>query len=282
MSLLDIFKPKRFALPVEASRYQYVGIGINAYERSALKLCVPDIKASVPYWQQWGLKDSQITTLFDHDADTQNIKAAVNAAVDRAVRYDVVAIQPSGHGSNLPCVDERDGKKEIFCPVDIFADFERNNVDDIFWNALARKATAKQVTLWLLPFDCCHTGGMTRTLSGITEPRPGVRYLPAPSEARYRGEISRGFKDDGVETNAIIMLGGCEAEEVSYEYAKAGHGALTWGTLEAYKQNKPFTARSLHKFAGGKVTGAFSDQHPVLEGNPNLFDKPLFSPLFQK
>lgn len=281
MSLFSNLFPKsqKFALPVDPKRYNYVGIGINSYRESPLKLCVNDVKALEPYWRAWGLPDANITTLYDTDADTKNIIAALTAAVERANPWDIVVPQYSGHGSDLPCANQRNGRMQIICPSDIEDDFERNNVPDTFFADLGRKATAKRVTIIMFPFDCCHTGGLTRTLNNSSMPPLGTpRYLPAPEGAKFFGEVRR-YKDDGAETSSLAMVGGCRAEEVSYEYADAGHGACTWGVLEALKKGNPYTLRTMHQFAYGKVTSTFPAQHPVLEGNEKLFDLPLFSPM---
>lgn len=270
---------KKFTLPVDPKRYIYVGIGINAYKDSPLKLCVNDVKALLPYWANWGVPAANITTLFDTDADTKNIIAALTAAVDRANPGDIFVPQYSGHGSKLPCANERDGNMEIICPSDIEDDFERNNIPDTFFAELGRRATAKNVTIIMFPFDCCHTGGLTRTLTGSPLPTLGTpRYLPAPEGARFFGKV-RQYKDDGAETSNLAMIGGCRADEVSYEYADVKHGACTFGLLEALKNQSNPTLRTIHQATAQKVTKSFPAQHPVLEGNERLFDLPLFSPM---
>lgn len=274
-------KPKPYTLPIDPRRIHTLHIGINAYERSPLRLCVNDVHAVTQRFQELGVPEGNMVQLLDKTADTQNIKQALNELTKYTIRGSVVIVQYSGHGSQLPCLDEEDGKMEILCPADIHRDFEKYNVSDDFLNGIAMQLTARQVTLYFLPFDCCHTGGMTRTLNGNRTAPPNARFLPAPPEAVYRD--MRVYKSREVvqtETNSIAMLGGCEGHEVSYEYALAGHGALTWAFLNALEKPHKLTLRSLHTQAHEKVTGVFSDQHPVLEGNPILFDKPLFSPLY--
>ena len=271
-------KPKPYKLPIDPKRVHALHVGINAYKRSPLQLCVNDIIAVKKLFASWGVLPENTVTLLDREATTVAIKNALQDGVDKLKHGDCFVVQYSGHGSNLPCAQEMDGNMEIICPVDIEDDFEQNNVPDWFIGDIARQVTEKGATMYLLPFDCCHTGGITRDLLGGKKPKAaleGARYLPAPKKARYRGEVRR-FKDEDKETNRIVAIGGCEAGEVSYEYSEAKHGAATWALLDAVKNGLP-TPRALHKSIYNQVQGAFPTQHPVLEGNEAYFDIPYFT-----
>jgi hypothetical protein len=275
-----IFRRKGYKIPIDPKRLHTLHFGLNAYQRSPLKLCVNDVKAIIPLYEQWGVLPRNMVAMYDGDCDTQNMKKALQDLVKRANPYDYVAIQYSGHASNLPCLDEIDGKMEILCPIDIHKDFEKYNVSDDFICEILTQLSQKYVTTALIPMDCCHTGGMTRTLSGIITPPSHARYLPAPAEAVYRDTRHyRSVRETFKESNRAFMIGGCEGHQVSYEYAKAGHGALTWAMLEAWKKGASMTPRKLHQSVYKQVTTVFPEQHPVLEGNETLFDLPFFTPL---
>jgi metacaspase-1 len=268
-------KPAPYRIPLDPQRVHTLHIGINAYKRSPLKLCVNDVNAVKQRFQEWGVLPQNMVTLLDAEADTQNMKQALHDLVKRANPLDVVIVQYSGHGSQLPCVDETDGKMEILCPVDIHEDFETKNVSDDFIAAIIQNLHQRRVQVYFLPIDCCHTGDLTRSF--ISDVYNGVRYLPAPDGALYSKR--RTFKPrEYVENNNVIMLGGCQAHEVSYEYSLAGLGALTWAFLNATEKRglKP-TPRQLHDTVSKKVTGVFKEQHPVLEGKEPLFDVPFFT-----
>jgi uncharacterized caspase-like protein len=282
MNIFNFFrrKAKSYVLPIDPKRLHTLHVGINEYQRSPLKLCVNDVNAVKTRLQALGIPEQNMVTLLDKTADTQNMKYALNDLLKRANAGDVVVVQYSGHGSQLPCLDEEDGKMELLCPADIHRDFEKYNVSDDFLSGLLVQLSARRVTTYFLPFDCCHTGGMTRLLSGTLSAPPNTRFLPAPLNAVYRDpRVYRSREALQTEKNSIVMLGGCAAHEVSYEYALAQNGALTWSLLTALENPHKLTSRTLHKNVHEQVTGVFPDQHPVLEGNPNLFDLPLFTPL---
>lgn len=272
MSIFNIFKPKKYVLPADPSRIHTLHIGINAYERSPLALCVNDVISVKKRLLEWGVLEKNMVTLLDGDADTKNFKQALQDLVRRVQTGDYAVVQYSGHGSNLPCRREKDGNMEILCPVDIEKDFERNNVSDDFISDVIRQITEKSATFYALPFDCCHTGGMTRALA----PSIVTRYLPAPDGARYQKRRESGLDDEAADTRNVVMLGGCEGNEVSYEYSQSNHGALTWAWLGATSKGLPIP-RKLHSTVYKQVQKAFPGQHPVLEGNEALFDIPYFT-----
>lgn len=278
MSFLKFFrrKPRQYKISINAQNIHTLHIGINAYKRSPLKLCVNDVTAVKQRFQEWGISPKNMVTLLDNTANTKNIKQALNDLERRAKPHDYVIIQYSGHGSQLPCVGEVDGKMEILCPVDIDLDFEKNHISDDFVGSVLTRLTARNITTYLL-VDCCHTGGMTRTLSNETTLYNATRYLEAPQYAQYRD--ARTYRNsEFAETNKVVMLGGCEAHEVSYEYSIARHGALTWAFLEETKQNGlAETPLEIYNRVSQKVTKIFSGQHPVLEGKQELFTKQFFS-----
>jgi Caspase domain len=267
--------PRRYVIPIDPRKVHTLHIGINAYERSPLKLCVGDVIEVKKRFEEWGMLPKNMVTLLDKDADTQNMKRALEDLVKRSNANDVVIIQYSGHGSQLPCLDEEDGKMELICPVDIHRDFEKYNCSDDFICGILSGLSAKNVLPYLMPFDCCHTGGMTRTLS--SDLYTGIRYLAPPLEAVYRN--ARTYRSrEYAETNNVVMFGGCQSDQVSYEYAKAGHGALTWAFLNATKERGlAGTPQEVFIPLAKQVTGVFPEQHPVLEGKQALFHVPFFT-----
>jgi NAD-dependent dihydropyrimidine dehydrogenase PreA subunit len=254
-------------------------IGINDYPHSPLALCVNDVKAVSHRFKNWGVADAHRTMILNREATAANFKGAMIKLVDDTPPLGLAVFNYSGHGSNVACKNEADGKMEIMCPVDVKDFGETNSVTDDFFASVIERATAKRVTLFAL-IDCCNAGDLSRELQTEADADLTVRYIKL-SDAPLASCKNRRFSKD--ENRAIVMLGGCESYELSYEYSRVKLGVLTWAFLELTKaQNAParLTPKKLHASVRKKVSGAFPEQHPVLEGNPALFTKPLFTPMF--
>jgi hypothetical protein len=260
-------------------------IGINDYPHSPLALCVNDVKAVSHRFKNWGVADAHRTMILNREATAENFKGAMLKLVDDTPRAGLAVFNYSGHGSNVGCNDEADERMEIMCPVDISDFGEQNSVTDDFFASVIERATAKGVTIFAL-IDCCNAGDLTRAMQQEANDNPKIRYIRPPEGVAYQTKRQFAPKQVHAAKRSVVMFGGCRSNEVSYEYADAGFGALTWAFLDRTAPrtngaaNGPrMTPKKLHTGITKKVTSAFPEQHPVLEGNPALFTKPLFTRL---
>jgi NAD-dependent dihydropyrimidine dehydrogenase PreA subunit len=263
-----------------AENVRTLHIGINDYPHSPLALCVNDVKAVSTRFKQWGVADAHRTMILNREATATNFKGAMLKLVDDTPPLGLAVFNYSGHGSNVGCTDEADGRMEIMCPVDIHDFSEQNNVTDDFFASVIERATAKGITMFAL-IDCCNAGDLTRNLQQQANDNPAIRYIRPPEGVSYRMKRQFPPKELYAAKRSVVMFGGCRSDEVSYEYADAGFGALTWAFLDrtALANGPRMTPKKLHSGITKKVTSAFPEQHPVLEGNPALFTKPLFTRL---
>jgi hypothetical protein len=255
-------------------------IGINDYPSSPLKYCVNDVTAVTERLSSWGMLSQNMVIVPSKEATTANFKRALVELVERTPPYGFAFFQYSGHGSNLPCeVEADDGRMELMCPNDIQDDFENNNVSDDYFAGIIQGATSKNVTMFAL-IDCCNAGDMTRAMQREAG-APEVRTIQAPAEAVYRQKRYYRPKQQEAKHHSVVMLGGCQSDELSYEHGKAKKGALTFAFLQetAKAERLLLPAAKLHKAIAKRVSNLYPAQNPCLEGHPELLLQPLFTRL---
>lgn len=219
-----------------AGRRVALCIGIDRYRERPLAGCVNDARA-------WGRTLSGLGFEVRHLLDEQATQAAIvdglRSLIAGARAGDVLALQYSGHGTQLPDdnADESDGFDEAFVPVDYHtgALFLR---DDLVGATLDTLPSGAFLTLFM---DCCHCGTISRfapAARGDETSRDRVRYLPISPELL---QASRSFRRRGrsarsrtaIETSApgVVHLAACRDHEFAWE--SAGQGDFTTAALAA-------------------------------------------------
>jgi hypothetical protein len=298
-------------------------IGINKYEklniRFQLRGCVNDQKMMRQLiTERFGFNDEDIIWLVsDHGQEEEGqpkpTRENILDALDRLAgmgKYedeteneafvregDLVLISYTGHGSRLKEPpdqrDEADGYDSTIVPYD--SDRPRPagrgganldiTDDEIFIRLQKIQEKARHVVLY---FDCCHSGTISRDLTGevarsleeddrydgVERPWGGARMLGSDGQIPAKGpsgwlELNEGY----------VLLAGCADDEVAREYRdpETGEpcGALTYHIVREMAQGSgELTYRDVFDRARNDVNALFSSQHPQIEGdwNRKLFD----------
>ena len=159
-------------------------IGINEYPSADMRLegCVNDTFLMSEVLQENGFDASDIRVVLNRRATADAIRERIEWLLDgiRSDGGDKRVLFFSGHGAQIPDygADEKvDRVDECLVPWDF--DWSRKSAvtDDWFHNLYAQLPYNCQ---FLAVFDCCHSGGMTR--SGLGRPRG----LTPPDDIRHR------------------------------------------------------------------------------------------------
>ena len=204
-------------------------------------------------------------------------------AIGRIIRESqpghVVAIQYSGHGTQLPDQEgeERDENDEALVPHD-----HRQNgyvLDDDLATLCSQIPTGVNVTFFM---DCCHSGTITRLFMGragaaanvrIRFLRPDEEMLAAHRRARRRVAASRSVRSPYRGRNEILMSA-CRADQTAKE--RGGQGDFTRYALTVLRQgisgvtNAEFIDRV-------RVIGSWQDQRPQLWSDSQFYNQPILA-----
>jgi hypothetical protein len=289
-------------------------IGINEYinlqpPANRLNGCVNDVEVMEQALRdRFGFAKGDIETLLDDQAGRDDILAALDRLVERTAPGDVVVIQYSGHGSQVPDLegDEADGLDETIVPHDSGRVNKPNRdiTDDEIYERL-RRLSAKTDAITLI-FDSCHSGTITRDAFGelarwvepdlrskVDSGRPEPSVSPE-AIAELKQGLEAGVSRDVGPTGLLplgpshVLIAGCADEERSFEYKVRGtdvdvrHGALTFFLLqEIARATRGATYRDVFELASAQVTANYSNQHPQIEGasDRELFGTRSFLPM---
>ena len=256
-------------------------VGIDEYPNlgpaQQLSGCVNDAELMAGVLQgSFGFAEADITLLRNTDASRDAILAALNGLVDRVDDEDVVVVHYSGHGSQMTDRegDEADKLDETIVPSDSGRGTAPNRdiSDDEIYEWLTRLNARTQLVT--LIFDCCHSGSVSRDVSGAkvrwleADTRDPSELPPSPVTARAsRAAGPSGWLPPG---RRYTLMAGCRDEELSHEYGTptgATHGALTWFLTQALAgAAEGATYRDVFEPAALGVTAAYPSQHPQMEG----------------
>jgi len=251
-------------------------IGIDKYPdpRDQLGGCVNDANK----WSRWlSGQGFSVDVLKDGQATRSGIMDAIRDAIRSSQPGHVVAIQYSGHGTQLPDEDggERDELDEALVPHD-----HRKSgyvLDDDIAELCNQIPSGVNVTFFM---DCCHSGTITRLFAGPTETaddvrirflRPDEEMLAAHRKSRQRAASSRSARSPYRGRNEILMSA-CRSEQTAKE--RGGQGDFTRYALSVLGQgnsgltNAEFIDRVLS-------TGVWQDQRPQLWSDPQFYNQPL-------
>jgi hypothetical protein len=212
-------------------------IGIDAYKPpNTLAGCVNDTNAWKSTLEALGFK---VDRLLDEKATRQSMIDALSSMVRSALPGDVLVLQYSGHGTQVPDVDgdEDDGDDEALVPYDFPGGAFL--IDDDLRRIFTQLPAGVNLTCFI---DCCHSGSITRMLGrnaddstddGVTRSRYLKRgdewddWMRAHERFRQRERAIRDMGDGRralVDANSMrwVNFSACDATEVAYETRGSG------------------------------------------------------------
>ncbi|MEX2662587.1 MAG: caspase family protein [Vicinamibacterales bacterium] len=241
------------ATPSGGGRRLALCIGIDDYRDRPLSGCVNDAR-------QWGgalgALGFDVRYLLDARATQRGMQDALRDLLAGATPGDVLVMQYSGHGTQLPddSGDEADGFDEAFVPVDYHtgALFLR---DDVVAAALAALPDGVLLTLFM---DCCHCGTISRfapAMRAEESSSDAVRYMPVSSELLAAARSMRAARGSRASFRAmpssapgVIHLAACRDNEFAWE--SNGQGDFTAaavpllaGAVQTGETNEAFIKR---------------------------------------
>lgn len=260
-------------------------IGINSYPDAPLSGCVADAQR----WHEWFLSAGfQVEPLLlDDDATRQRILESIRQLIGSSRAGDVLAIQYSGHGTQLPDLDgdEAQGDTPDFDEALVPVDHRQNGfvIDDDLADVCRTIPTGVNVTFLM---DCCHSGTNTRLFVG-SQSRPATdakkRYLPADAQmiATHRKVRAASHplgtrspaRRSANERTGEVLVSACRSDQVAWE--SQGQGDFTRQALQVLRtgvsglSNAAFVERLAASF------GTSARQTPQLWTADRLRDQPF-------
>ena len=172
-------------------------------------------------------KGFTVNTLLTKEATRQRVKDEISAAADRLTAEDFFMLSYSGHGGQLPDLND----EEVDAQDDTWCLYDGELVDDEVYTLLARFAEGVRVLVFS---DSCHSGTMTK-LAYYEGTVRGRSVIHSASEGTYRYmplevilPTYRNNKDfyDDILTNlqpesreqaraAILLFSGCQENQLS-------------------------------------------------------------------
>ncbi len=168
--------------PRPATNRKALLIGINEYPDPAARLegCVNDVFRMSATLQESGFLPDEIRVVIDSRATADGIMERLQWLLDDTHAGDQRFLFYSGHGAQMPALNVRgepDRLIECLCPVDFDWTPEHAIIDKRFRELYTQLPYEAR---FVAMFDCCHSGGMTR--SGLGRPRG----LTPPDDIRHR------------------------------------------------------------------------------------------------
>ena len=259
-----------------------IQVGINTYPSSPLSGCVNDVEDWREVFSRYDL-GRDISSVTDNDATTENIRDLLGWAKSGPAAGDLVIFQYSGHGSQVPDLNDEEADKldEIICPVDLDWDTKMITDDELNDWATSFPPDVKVIVI----LDSCHSGTGTRNphmLGGRS-----VRFLPPPEEVQARGRGRKnlhGFCRGSVHKVDMkhLLMAGCKSTQYSYDawFDGRANGAFSYfATYLLKRQPKRRPIKNIHRRAVRRLRRNGYDQKPQLEGPAEWLKQPLFQRL---
>lgn len=230
-------------------------VGIN-YLNTPYELngCINDVLFVKDHLiQDMHFKNENILVLRDNDSKNMptygNILEKLNNLIKNSSPRDNIYIHFSGHGTYVEDQnnDEKDGKDEVFVPVN----YEKGFIsDDVLFSIVSKTKTNV-----LMVFDCCHSGS--------------ICDLPYKYD-KINNEIKLSMENRRALNKKVTMISGCRDEQSSFDFfsekQNKHHGLLTLRLYEYLKQtNYSLTFKELIKNIHKKT-----DLGDGFKQNPNV------------
>lgn len=266
--------------PAGKGRRVALCVGIDAYRDRPLSGCVNDAR-------QWGgaLEDLafEVRYLLDDKATNRAMQDALRDLLAGATAGDVLVMQYSGHGTQLPDDngDEEDGFDEAFVPVDYHtgALFFR---DDVVAATLEGLPGGVSLTLFM---DCCHCGTISRfapAMSPAESSSDRVRYMPISGELMAAARSARGAQSASrampSSAPGVIHLAACRDNEFAWESGGQGDFTAAAVPLLAAAVKAGDTNETFIKRAARIVAKRKRQQPGMMPPATGMAGRPLLSP----
>lgn len=274
-------RPGRHALLIGIDRYPKLKAGAQ------LEGCVNDVRLMAEVLESsFGFPPEGIVRLENAAASRRRILAALGRLRRRVAPGDRVVVHYSGHGSRMRDRegDEPDGWDETLVPADSGRSPHPNRDvtdDELYLWLLEITAVTPYVTLL---FDSCFSGGIARDPFAAPvrwlppDPRPPRELPPSPvTSPAARGELAGSNRELGPSgwlpvSDRYTLVAACRETESAFELelgdgGSTHHGALThFLCRELLAGEAGATYRDLFERTAARVTAAYPNQHPQLEG----------------
>lgn len=211
-------------------------VGIDRYPEPGDRLtgCKNDAK----HWKQaLERRGFEVQLMVDEQATRAGLRDAIGSLIRKSRQGDVVAIQMSCHGTQLPDYrgDEDDQLDEAVVPYDHRSDGYL--VDDDIAEVADQIPSGVNVTFFM---DLCHSGSATRFAVGALDRHTStakVRFLPVDEQmlrvhqqtrSRSRGRSRNAYKD-----RPEVLFSACAPHQTAKE--RGGQGDFTRYALQVLR-----------------------------------------------
>jgi len=271
--------PIEYAAPTREPRKFALLVGINTYrypqQVSPLAGCENDAEnMQALVTGKFDFKAGDIKILKSAQATHEEIvKAFQDHLIAQAQQDDIVVFHYSGHGSQMKDVsgDEIDGLDEtLVCHDSRDPAGKVFDVSDDEINGLLKQLSQKTKNITLI-FDSCHSGTVSRDVSGLAREAPKDKRQPPATPPAY-ALSERGMEDESdlrLKNVNYVLIAGCLSIEKSFELRENGkeYGTLTYYLVEALKNaGAKATYRDVMDKVRSRVSTKYPNQHPQLEG----------------
>jgi hypothetical protein len=185
--LLERYQPRLFRVTriprsVAKPERRALLVGINEYpdESMCLEGCVNDVFLVSALLQESGFEAEDIRVVLDKRATARGIIDRLDWLLDGAREKDTRIFYYSGHGAQIPGYgsgDQVDRMDESLVPYDFDWSDERAVTDDRLYALYSQLPYGLN---FMMMFDCCHSGGLTRDGSSR------IRGVNPPDDIRHR------------------------------------------------------------------------------------------------
>jgi hypothetical protein len=275
-------RAEQYALMVAIEDYSKVGA-------DDLPGCIVDLNDLKKLLEtQFGFPASNITVLGDEQATKAKILGALNDLVTKAKPGDSVVIYYSGHGGQVPDMNDDDEAEDNLDEALITFDFNPKDpdtwlLDDHLRASLSQLKTKRALVL----LDACHSGTGTRTLQSNEK-----KVINKRAEFGFETMLGRGRMDkEQIETasksggpSTHVLLSGCAANEVSGmgEYDGVVRSLFTTALIRVLPRMTTASLAdlnaALHQEMAQIDPGTAETQHPQLEASINVNISVLIGP----
>jgi len=280
---LATFGALTLAHPALAAHKRALLIGVHNYEHGPNSVFADlNTGSDVQVIRQtlidkFGFAPADIVTLTSASQTTRQsiVDTFRKVLIDGVRPGDVLYFHYSGHGSQVADPKEPTGLDETIVPSDWETDGSKD-IRDKELGSLISQAVAEHPSSFLLTFDSCHSGTITRggrmMVRGVSyEKRYG---RPAPNGVSTRGARMqlrgarmqlRGGVDPG-----YVVISACRDDQSAVETEDQNHqpiGRLSYLLASAMQDAGPDTTyRDLYEKIDADMLEQFPGQNPVVEG----------------
>jgi len=198
--------------------------------KNALRGCIIDAK-NIQHMLKTKYNYNNIKLLTDESSDKPTKTVILNEMTNllrNSNENDELFISFSGHGTYTTDQnnDEKDGKDELFVPLDLKC------IRDDDFKKIVLSNLKKNVKLFIL-FDCCHSGSML-----------DLKYQYLDSTNYNNVSVNNYSKET---LGSVYMISGCMDSQTSADaYINNNfQGAMTWSLLHILDKNEELTWKEL-------------------------------------